>query len=154
MRKPCLRRSLSAFFLLLETNARTQSITIDGSSTALPIYKAVADGFHNVIQGSIKVISFTLRDLRKICEPAAQGKISKWNHVRRHGLTMRLSSTAPAPTRVFSITLPKQLSANQGRVVMILPRAKTTTFWLGRSPVNPPRSATLATPIIWKIRSS
>lgn len=70
MRKPCLKRSLIAFVFLLETNASAQSITIDGSSTAYPISKAVAGRFQQAMQGSIKVsvgISGTGGGFKKLC---------------------------------------------------------------------------------------
>ena len=49
----------------------------------------------------------TVAELKKMWEPAAQGKVTSWKQIRDASLTCRSSSPAPGRTRAPSTTSPR-----------------------------------------------
>jgi phosphate transport system substrate-binding protein len=105
MKKPLLAISLAALLGGLPKPALAQIVQVDGSSTVFPITEAVAEEFQKAKKGKVKVTvgiagtafdaltvivnpkndwasPMTVAELKKIWEPAAQGKITNWNQVR------------------------------------------------------------------------
>ena len=70
------------------------------------------------------VSSMTVAELKKLWEPAAQGKITRWNQI---GPIVRSTSSAPASTLEHSTTSPRPSSGKKRKAAVITPPAKTTT---------------------------
>jgi phosphate transport system substrate-binding protein len=71
----------------------------------------------------------TVAELKKIWEPAAQGKITKWSQVNPAWPDNALNFMARARILVLLITLRKPSSERPNRAAVISPHPKTTTCW-------------------------
>jgi phosphate transport system substrate-binding protein len=97
--------------------------------------------------------TMTVAELKKIWEPAAQGKITKWNQVNPLGRTNPSNSTDPAPIRGPSITSRKPSWGNPSPAGETSPLPRTTTSWFRASPTTRAGWGISGWPTTWRTRT-
>src|SRR5918992_543120 len=61
--------------------AQDKRIAIDGSSTVFPAMEAIAEEFQKANKGVKVTVGISVADLKKMWEPGAQGKVTRWKDV-------------------------------------------------------------------------
>ena len=81
------------------------------------------------------VTSMTVAQLKRIWEPAAQGKVTKWSYVNSAWPDVPLKLYGPGvDSRRPSTILPRPSSASPGQAGATLPPVRTTMYWYRGSP--------------------
>ena len=98
--------------------------------------------------------STTMEELKKMWEPAAQGKVMKWSDVNPEWPNHKISMFGPGADSGTFDYFTDAINGKEKASRATLPRARTTMCWCRAWRMTSTPSAILAWPITWKTRTS